>query len=451
VRLVSTRGGHVRPQAKGARPQAAQAPDAVGFRQAIFTGLAPDGGLYVPAPVPDLRELLGGLGADDTFLRVAQEVSSALFGEELPKPGAVERVVRSAFPFAPRLRPLEPGLQLLELFHGPTCAFKDFGASFLAAVMEEFLLEEQRRALILVATSGDTGSAVARAFHRRRNIEVVILYPSGRVSSLQEQQLTTVGDNVVALEVAGSFDDCQRLAKEAFLDRELSAALPLTSANSINPGRLLPQAFYYIYGRCRFPAREPVAICVPSGNFGNLTAGVYAWQWGLPVARFLAATNLNDVVPEYLRTGSFRPRASLRTLSNAMDVGNPSNFERLSAVFGGDLQAMRGVIEGVRVDDEQTRATIRSVYSQAGVLLDPHTAVGVLACREYRERTGFGGTILTLATAHPGKFVEIVEEATGLRPELPQELREALRRPKRSVPVGTELQELKSYLLERYA
>jgi threonine synthase len=437
MRLVSTRGAGVG--------------DTVGFRQAIFTGLAPDGGLYVPAAVPQLGGLLSRFGTGDSFLQVSQQVAAALFGEDFPRPEAVERVVRSAFPFEPRLRSLEPGLELLELFHGPTCAFKDFGAAFLAAVMEEFLLEERRQALILVATSGDTGSAVAQAFHRRNNIEVVILYPSGRVSSLQEQQLTTIGDNVTALEVGGNFDDCQRLAKQAFLDRELSAALPLTSANSINPGRLLPQAFYYIYGRSRFPAREPVVICVPSGNFGNLTAGVYAWQWGLPVSRFLAATNLNDVVPEYLRTGSFRPRASLKTLSNAMDVGNPSNFERLLAVFGGELEKMRAAIEGVRVDDNQTRATIRAVYSQAGVLLDPHTAVGVLACREYRQRTGYTGTILSLATAHPGKFVEVVEEATGLRPELPRELREALRRPKRSVPIGPELRELKSYLLERYA
>ena len=338
-----------------------EAASRVGFREAIFSGLAPDGGLYVPQTTPDLRALIGTFGPDDGFEQVAERVAGALFREDFPGEGeqAVQRVVHGAFAaLSPRLRSLpavQPNLHLLELFHGPTCAFKDFGASFLAAVMEEFLLEERRRALILVATSGDTGSAVARAFHKRRNIGVVILYPSGRVSPLQEQQLTTVGDNVTALEVAGSFDDCQRLAKEAFLDAELVTALPLTSANSINPGRLLPQAFYYIWARSRFAAGEPVVICVPSGNFGNLTAGVYAWQWGLPVRRFLAATNLNDVVPEYLSSGAFRPRASVRTLSNAMDVGNPSNFERLLAVFGGDPQVMRGTIEGLRVDDRQTR------------------------------------------------------------------------------------------------
>lgn len=427
----------------------------VGFREAIFSGLAPDGGLYVPEETPDLRALIGTFGPDDSFVQVAGRLADALFREDFPGQRAVQRVVEGAFAaLAPRLRSLpsaQPNLHLLELFHGPTCAFKDFGASFLAAVMEEFLVEERRRALILVATSGDTGSAVARAFHQRRNIEVVILYPSGRVSPLQEQQLTTVGDNVTALEVAGSFDDCQRLAKEAFLDTELTAALPLSSANSINPGRLLPQAFYYVWARSRFPAGEPVVICVPSGNFGNLTAGVYAWQWGLPVERFLAATNLNDVVPEYLSSGAFRPRPSVRTLSNAMDVGNPSNFERLSAVFGGDARAMRGMIEGLRVDDGETREAIRAVHGKSGVLLDPHTAVGVTACAEYRRRTGYAGTMITLATAHPGKFVEIVQQATGLEPELPGELREALRRPKRSVPMGRELAELKSYLLKRYA
>jgi threonine synthase len=354
------------------------------------------------------------------------------------------------------MRPLEDGLRLLELFHGPTCAFKDFGACFQAAAMEELLRAEGRRALILVATSGDTGSAVARAFYRRAGIEVVILYPAGRVSPLQEKQLTTLGKNVTAFEVMGSFDDCQRLAKQAFRDEELARRLPLTSANSINLGRLLPQAFYYIYGFTRLAASlgapiGPVRFCVPSGNFGNLTAGVYAWQWGLPVDGFLAATNANDVVPEYLASGLYRPRPSLATLSNAMDVGDPSNFERLLAVFAGDLGEMRRVIHGESVTDAQTRETMRRVYEEHGLLLDPHTAVGLLAARRFREKTGFAGELIVLATAHPGKFSEIVQDSVGVAPELPAALKELAGLPKRSLPITSRFEELKGQLLSRYA
>jgi threonine synthase len=366
---------------------------------------------------------------------------------------AVDRIVDRAFAFAPALRPLEEGLDLLELFHGPTCAFKDFGASFLAAVMEECLQEESRRALILVATSGDTGSAVARAFFRRKNLDVVILYPSGRVSPLQEQQLTTLGENVTALEVLGSFDDCQRLAKQAFLDRDLQRLLRLTSANSINLGRLIPQSFYYLYGAAQAgqDRERPLYYCVPSGNFGNLTAGVYAWAWGMGVEGFVAATNRNDVVPEYLRSGDFRPRPSIQTLSNAMDVGNPSNFERLLHVFNRRREAMVGLIRGVAISDSDTRLAMRQVYDESGVLLDPHTAVGVLAARRMRRELSGEARIITLATAHPGKFTEIVQETTGVAPELPETLRAALSLPKRAFPLDPNLEALKAFLRDRYA
>jgi threonine synthase len=340
----------------------------------------------------------------------------------------------------------------LELFHGPTCAFKDFGASFLASVMEEFLLDESHRAVILVATSGDTGSAVARAFHGKNSIDVVILYPSGRVSALQEQQLTTVGGNVVAVEIQGSFDDCQRLVKQAFVDSELRRRLTLSSANSINLGRLLPQALYYIYGYLGLErkAEEGVIVCVPSGNFGNLTAGIYAWKWGMPVEGFIAATNINDVVPEYLATGEFRPRRSVKTLSNAMDVGNPSNFERLEVLFGGSAEKMRRCIKGLRITDQETRQTMGQVYRDTGILIDPHTAVGVLASRRYRGESGFGGQILSLSTAHPGKFVDIVEESTGVKPDLPDSLQEAMSKSKQAIPLKPSLDLLKGLLLERY-
>jgi len=326
---------------------------------------------------------------------------------------------------------------LLELFHGPTCAFKDFGAQFLAAAMEEFLTRERRRIQILVATSGDTGSAVAHAFHGRANIDVVILYPSGRVSELQEKQLTTLGGNVHALEVSGSFDDCQRLAKEAFRDETLRAALSLSSANSINIGRLLPQALYYIWAATRrttLGGKVPT-ICVPSGNFGNLTAGLYAWAWGLPVRGFLAATNVNDVVPAYLLDGRFLPRPSAQTLSNAMDVGNPSNFERLEKLFGGDSKAMGRVIRGAAVTDERTLAMMREVHDRTGVFVDPHTAVGCAAASD-ALKDGDGDPVIVLSTAHPAKFMDAVTRATGAEPEMPERLARCLALPKLAARIG---------------
>jgi threonine synthase len=435
VKFVSTRNGK--------KP--------VSFREAVFSGLAPDGGLYIPTEQPDLRARIGAFSKKNTFQEIAEALSGDLIGEELSRE-AVRRVSERAFTFEPALQPLEEGLTLLELFHGPTCAFKDFGASFLAAVMEEFLLQESRQAVILVATSGDTGSAVARAFHRKDSIDVVILYPSGRVSTLQEQQLTTLGGNVTALEIQGSFDDCQRLVKEAFVDSRLRESLVLSSANSINLGRLIPQAFYYIYGVCRLEraTEEQLLICVPSGNFGNITAGVYAWQWGMPVDGFIAATNVNDVVPEYLMTGEFRPRRSQKTLSNAMDVGNPSNFERLSIMFEGSVDKMRKWIRGVRITDQETRQTMSQVYRDTGVLIDPHTAVGVLASRRYRRDSGFVGHILTLATAHPGKFVDIVQEATGVAPDLPATLEDALSKKKQATTLTASLEVLREFLLAHY-
>jgi len=407
--------------------------------------------LYIPTEQPDLRARIGAFSKKNTFQEIAEALSGDLIGEELSRE-SVRRVSERAFTFEPALQPLEEGLTLLELFHGPTCAFKDFGASFLAVVMEEFLLQESRQAVILVATSGDTGSAVARAFHRKDSIDVVILYPSGRVSTLQEQQLTTLGGNVTALEIQGSFDDCQRLVKEAFVDSRLRESLVLSSANSINLGRLIPQAFYYIYGVCRLEraTEEQLLICVPSGNFGNITAGVYAWQWGMPVDGFIAATNVNDVVPEYLMTGEFRPRRSQKTLSNAMDVGNPSNFERLSIMFEGSVDKMRKWIRGVRITDQETRETMSQVYRDTGVLIDPHTAVGVLASRRYRRDSGFVGHILTLATAHPGKFVDIVQEATGVTPDLPATLEDALSKKKQATTLTASLEVLREFLLEHY-
>ena len=423
----------------------------VSFKEAVFRGLAPDGGLYLPLVQPDLGPVLSGLRPDASMSDIARAAMSVFLADELDGE-SLDRIAAAAFPFRPELRKLDEGLYLLELFHGPTFAFKDFGACFLAAVMEEYLRRDRRRAVILTATSGDTGSAVASAFHGRAGIQVVILYPSGRVSPLQEKQLTTLGGNVAALEIDGSFDDCQRMVKAAFID--LGGRLGLTSANSINLGRLIPQAFYYIYGRLRLAAERPggCVFCVPSGNFGNLTAGVLAWRWGLPVERFLAATNANKVVPEYLESGVFKPRPSVHTLSNAMDVGDPSNFERLEAIFGGDPDAMRAAIEGAWVSDEETAAAIRRWRRERGLFFDPHTALGVHAAERWLAGpAGKGRTVIALGTAHPGKFLEVVREAAGEEPPLPERLARVLTLEKKSIRMSNESDALKKWLLSSFA
>jgi threonine synthase len=433
--------------------------DAVSFREAVFSGLAADGGLYHPVGAPDLAPLVSSLERLGSFQDVAAETCAVLLAPGIP-PDTARALARRALPFSPVLRRLDEQILLLELFHGPTCAFKDFGAQFLAAAMETLLQGERRRIQILVATSGDTGSAVAHAFHGREGIDVVILYPSGRVSALQEKQLTTLGGNVHALEVKGSFDDCQRLAKEAFQDPGMRARLQLTSANSINIGRLIPQCLYYIFAATRRGelGGAPPTICVPSGNFGNLTAGVYAWRWGVPVRGFIAATNVNDVVPLYLQSGRFDPRPSAQTLSNAMDVGNPSNFERLTELFQGSWEAMASRIEGRSVTDERTLSTMRDIHARHGVMIDPHTAVGCAAARDHLEESARRGAIgappaeqvIVLSTAHPAKFSETVLLATGRSPEMPERLARCLALPKKSHLVGTTLKELSQFLLDSF-
>ena len=317
--------------------------------------------------------------------------------------------------------------------------------------MEEFLKADNRKAIILTATSGDTGSAVAQAFFDKKNIDVVILYPSGRVSPLQEKQLTTLGKNVRALEVKGSFDDCQRMVKQIFTSPDMQY-LPLTSANSINLGRLFPQSFYYMYAYNQLKDRfKNIVFCVPSGNFGNLTAGVLDWCWGMPVKEFIAATNLNNEVPLYLESGKYEPHPSFKTYSNAMDVGDPSNFERLRYIFKDDYKKMGELIKGAWVSNEDTLKAIKDFYAEKNMFIDPHTAVGYVASCRYSEKYKPEDTaIVSLSTAHPGKFLEVVEEATGKRPALPPNLERLLKLEKHSVVIDNTAEALKDFLKKTF-
>jgi threonine synthase len=419
----------------------------VSLRDAVLSGSAPDGGLYMPVEVPRLPADFLQRFASLSFPEIAQEVGSLFTGKEIP-PDVLKKIVTEAFDFPVPLIAVGERLHILELFHGPTLAFKDFGARFMARLMGYFVEESGKQLTVIVATSGDTGSAVAQAFLGVAGIRVVILYPAGRVSTAQEKQLTTLGQNIAALEVTGSFDDCQRLAKQALVDPIIAGKLSLTSANSINIGRLIPQIFYYFAAVSQLPSPEiPVVFSVPSGNFGNLTGGLFAKRIGLRVAQFIAATNTNDVVPEFLRSGNMIPRASRHTLSNAMDVGNPSNFARIVDLYGNDLQAIRRDIWGCSFSDEETLRVMHDVELRHKYVLDPHTAIGVLGWQSYAKQNHNATQGIVLATAHPAKFAETVARAIGVRIEMPERLLAFLDRPKKSIPFPNRFSELQEFLL----
>ncbi len=421
--------------------------ESISFSEAIFRGLAPDGGLYQFETNPYFPNFFASLHQDISFNALSTALSYELLNSEYDKK-TIAGIVNDAFDFAPTLHRLDDSTTVLELFHGPSCAFKDYGASFLASVMTRLLRARNEKIIIVTATSGDTGSAVAQAFHDREGIDVVILYPSSRVSPLQEKQLTTLGGNVVAVEVSGSFDDCQRMAKSAFNNPRL-AKLPLSSANSINIGRLIPQAFYYVWAWTRMRRKGDFAFIVPSGNFGNITAGLYASSWGMPVSRFIAATNINDVVPQYLKTGVFTPRPSVSTLSNAMDVGNPSNFDRLDCFYKHNIDVFRKHVAAWSANDEDTKKAIEEMYSKFNYLCCPHTATGWHVAKIHQQNHPGLHTVI-LATAHPGKFIGIVEAATGKTPQLPESLSVLLAKDKISIPLGNTDKDLEFFLLDRF-
>ena len=419
----------------------------VTLAEAVQQGLAPDGGLYVPVDIP--RMTAGAFDAlrGHSLPEVATALLAPLVADTFTTPRLSE-LMAAALDFDIPLVSIAPGLSMLELFHGPTLAFKDVGARtmarWLAAVSEG---DDARPLTVLVATSGDTGGAVAQAFHGVTGTRVVVLYPRGRVSPVQEAQFTTLGGNVTAVAVDGAFDDCQRLVKEAFADAAIANALRLTSANSINIGRLLPQMAYYAWAALHLPAGSPpLTVVVPSGNLGNLCAGVMAQRRGVPIGRFIVATTTaNDPLPRYLAAGGYEPRASTPTLASAMDVGAPSNFERLRHFFGADLQAMRATMTGVTVSDDDIRAAIRTLADEHGYVADPHSAVGYLGARAVARETG-GAPVIVLATAHPAKFREVVEPALGRAVPLPPSLEERLALPRLAVGVAPVLPALSAVL-----
>lgn len=419
----------------------------VSFKEALLSGLAPDKGLYMPERFPLLSE---EIYKKKNFSEMSYEIAKTIIDGEIPEKN-LKNIIFDALNFKAPVKRLHDNIYILELFHGPTAAFKDFAARVMARTMSYFLKEENKKVSIIVATSGDTGSAVAKGFYKIPNIDVVILYPKNKVSYLQEKQLTTLGENIIALEVRGTFDDCQHMAKDAFIDKDLISKLNLSSANSINVGRLFPQSFYYIWAYTQVveDKKEKVIFCTPSGNFGNLTGGIISKKMGLPVELFIAATNINDVVPEYLKTGIYKPRASVQTFSNAMDVGNPSNFARILDIYKTKENMLKDII-GYKVTDREIIDVIKNVYKKYDYILDPHTAVGYKSVMNFISENKYIDTpIILLSTAHPAKFNDIIKKAIGKTIPVPLVLEEALKKEKHSIEIDNNTEALKDYLLNR--
>jgi len=420
----------------------------ISFLEAMEAGLAGDGGLYLHDQWPDLSSLWNSITG-----RSVKDVGSTIAQQFIPDISAerIDYLLEEGITFDAPLVPLTEDLFVLELFHGPTFAFKDFGARFMAQMMDYQAQKTGERITILVATSGDTGSAVGRAFEHAQDIDVCLLYPSGKVSKLQEKQLTTIGGNVTALEVDGTFDDCQQLVKRAFSDSTLQQKLNLSSANSINIARLLPQMFYYGRALAELPkgSQHPY-FCVPSGNFGNITAGMMAHKTGMPAKQFLAATNRNDSVPQFLEKGTFRAQPSKQTLSSAMDVGNPSNLERIRSIYP-EMAGLRDHMWAASFNDQQTRRAITQVYRKHDYILDPHTAVGYLAAQKYMNREQADGPVIILGTAHPAKFADIVSPLIGEELRLPMQLKNCLTAKKHSISLEASFSSFKDHLLSHYA
>ena len=414
------------------------------LKTAVLKGLAPDKGLYMPESIPVLPKSFWDNIPGKTMGEIGFEMLKPYFCPDIPE-DTFRKMVNDAFNFPVPVVKITDQISTAELFHGPTLAFKDVGARFLARVMSYFA-SNQGDINVLVATSGDTGSAVANGFLGVKGVKVHVLYPSGLVSRLQELQFTTLGQNVTAYEVSGVFDDCQRMVKECFMDKELNEKRILTSANSINLARFLPQSVYYAYALSQIPQErwKDVVMTVPSGNFGNITAGLVAWRMGMPVKRFIAAINANRVFADYLETGIYKPQKSIATIANAMDVGDPSNFARVIELFGKSVDNIRAEISSYSYTDEQIGATMAQVLKETGYELDPHGAVGYSALRDHLNNGELG---LFLETAHPAKFIDTVEKYTGKRVEIPARLQKFAEGTKQTVKIKADYTELKNRLL----
>ena len=420
------------------------------LEKAVVKGLAEDRGLYMPEGIKTLDSKFFDEMPEMTFQEIALTVADAFFGEDV-EPEALKRIVYDTLQFDCPLVKVTDNIYSLELFHGPTLAFKDVGARFMARLLQYFIKEKseergvRRDINVLVATSGDTGSAVANGFLGVDGINVYVLYPKGKVSRIQESQFTTLGKNITAIEVDGVFDDCQTLVKNAFMDEELNKHMRLTSANSINVARFLPQAFYYFYAVAQLGKGARPVICVPSGNFGNICAALFGAKMGIPVKRFIAANNANDIVYKYLQTGKYEPKPSIQTLANAMDVGDPSNFARILDLFQNDYSAISGHISGATYSDEQIRNIMRECYKENGYILDPHGACGYQALKEQLQPGEVG---VFCETAHPAKFKEKVDEILSIDVEIPERLAAFMKGTKKSVPMSKEFKDFKAFLMK---
>ncbi|UYQ94731.1 threonine synthase [Chitinophaga horti] len=418
----------------------------VSFREAVIQGLAPDKGLYFPMQLPRLeKDFIERLEEYDP-LYIGRHVIAPFIGDEIPE-HQLKQIVSETLSFPFPLREVEPNVYALELFHGPTLAFKDVGARFMAGCLGYFRKHDPRPVTVLVATSGDTGGAVANGFYNVPGVNVVILYPSGKVSALQEKQLTTLGGNITALEIQGTFDDCQRMVKTAFLDQELQEQYLLTSANSINVARWLPQMFYYFLAYRKIKQwKKDVVFAVPSGNFGNICAGMLAAQMGLPIAHFVAATNVNDTVPRFLQNGQYAPNAAVPTLSNAMDVADPSNFVRILQLFSKSETALKAKLSSYSFTDNETVSAIESVFAEHHYLMEPHGAVGYLGLKQYLQQSPNNVGIF-LETAHPVKFDDTMPEQLRSEIHVPEKVKQLYNREKQSVLLPNDYEALKSWMM----
>ena len=417
------------------------------LQDAVVKGLASDKGLYMPEMIKLLPQAFYDHIEDLSFQEIAYRVADAFFGEDVPSE-TLKQIVYDTLSFDVPVVKVKDNIYSLELFHGPTLAFKDVGARFMARLLGYFIRKEGKEPVnVLVATSGDTGSAVANGFLGVEGIHVYVLYPKGKVSPIQECQFTTLGQNITALEIDGVFDDCQALVKNAFVDAQLKQHMKLTSANSINVARFLPQSFYYFYAYAQLKKQgkaDDLVVCVPSGNFGNICSALFGKKMGLPVKRFIAANNANDIFFKYLKTGKYEPKPSVQTIANAMDVGNPSNFARIYDLYGKDHAAICADISGATYSDEQIADTIREVQAETGYICDPHGACGYRALKEGLKEGEVG---LFLETAHPAKFKSTVDKILGADIEIPAKLQAFMKGTKQSIPLSKEFTEFKKFLM----